>query len=175
MWFTWANLLTVLRLASAGPCAYAVVVGSWRWAAALFTVAAITDLLDGPVARRYNHASNLGGLLDHATDALFVVVALGALAHLEYLPWLLPCLVTAAFIQYTVDSEALAGSKLRTSWLGRNNGVAYYVVVGIPVIRNALELTWPDDVWIERLAWLLIITTVVSMFDRARAWFIAAK
>ena len=175
MLFTWANLLTVLRLASAGPCAYAVIAGSWMWAGGLFAIAVATDLLDGPVARRYNHVSNLGGLLDHATDALFVVVTLGALAHLGYLPWLLSCLVAAAFIQYTVDSQALAGSKLRTSWLGRCNGIAYYVVVGIPVIRNALELAWPDDVWIDRLAWLLVITTVISMFDRARAWFVAAK
>ena len=175
MWFTWANLLTVLRLASIGPCAYAALTASWAWAAALFSLAVITDFLDGPVARRFNHESPLGGLLDHATDALFVVVLLGALAHLGYLPWLLPCLVAVAFAQYMLDSRALSGRKLRTSWLGRCNGIAYYVVAGVAVIRNALQLTWPDDVWIERLAWLLIITSIVSMFDRARAWLLTAR
>lgn len=174
MWFTWANLLTVVRLASIGPCAYAVVTGSWQWAGALFAIAVATDLFDGPVARRFNHASALGGLLDHASDALFVIVLLGALAHQSYVPWLLPCLVAAAFLQYTLDSSALRGQHLRTSWLGRANGIAYFVVVGIPLIRNALELSWPADAWIQHLAWLLVTTSVISMFDRARAWFVAA-
>jgi phosphatidylglycerophosphate synthase len=175
MWFTWANLLTVVRLASIGPCAFAVTTDNWRWAAGLFILAVATDLLDGPVARRFNHASALGGLLDHATDALFVIVMLGALAHHDYVPWLLPCLVVAAFLQYMLDSQALAGHRLRTSWLGRSNGIAYFVVVGTVLIRNALELTWPADVWIERFAWLLVATSVISVFDRARAWFTTAK
>lgn len=175
MWFTWANLLTVLRLASIGPCAYAVLTGSWPWAAGLFVVAVTTDLLDGPMARRFGHASTLGGLLDHTTDALFVVVVLGALAYQNYLPWLLPCLVATAFVQYLLDSQALAGRKLRTSWLGRCNGIAYFVLVGMPVIRNALELTWPADDWIEGSAWLLIVTTIISIFDRAQAWLVAAR
>ncbi len=175
MWFTWANLLTGVRLASIGPCAYAVVADSWPWAAGLFVLAVATDLLDGLVARRFNHASALGGLFDHATDALFVVVMLGALAHQNYLPYLLPCLVAAAFVQYMLDSRSLAGRNLRTSWLGRSNGIAYFVVVGVVIIRNALELAWPADVWIERLAWLLITTTVISMFDRIRAWFLTTK
>lgn len=175
MWFTWANLLTVVRLAIIGPCTLAVTTQQWMWAGALFAVAVATDLVDGPIARHFGQASSLGGLLDHATDALFVIVLLGALAFQNYLPWLLPCLVTAAFVQYTLDSRALAGRKLRTSWLGRGNGIAYFVVVGIPLIRNALDLAWPADVWIERLAWLLICTSIISMFDRARTWFVAAK
>jgi phosphatidylglycerophosphate synthase len=175
MWFTWANLLTFVRLASIGPCAYLVIADIWLPAAGLFVMAAATDLLDGAVARRFNHASALGGLFDHATDALFAVVLLGALAYQQHLPWLLPCLVAAAFMQYMLDSRALTGHTLRTSWLGRSNGIAYFVIVGIPLIRNGLELTWPADIWIERLAWLLVTTTTISMFDRGRAWFTAAK
>ena len=67
------------------------------------------------------------------------------------------------------------GSRLRTSWLGRCNGIGYFVIVGMVLIRNALQLAWPTDVWIERLAWLLVLTSVISMFDRARAWFAATK
>jgi phosphatidylglycerophosphate synthase len=175
MWFTWANLLTVLRLASIGPCAYAVVTAHWQWAGGLFVLAVATDLLDGVVARRFNHASALGGLLDHSTDALFVVVLFVALAYQNHVPYLLPGLVAAAFIQYMLDSRSLDGRRLRTSWLGRGNGIAYFVVIGTVLIRNALELTWPADIWIERLAWLLIATSLISIFDRARVWLVTAK
>jgi phosphatidylglycerophosphate synthase len=175
MWFTWANLLTGIRLASAIPCAVAVIAADWLWAGLIFVAAVLTDLLDGPVARRYKQASPLGGLFDHASDAAFVIVVLGALAHQNYLPWLLPGLVMIAFVQYTLDSKALQHRLLRSSALGRFNGIAYFVVVGTAVIRNALELAWPADFWIAVMAWLLVITSVVSIFDRARTWFLTTR
>lgn len=169
MWKTWANLLTLIRFGSIAPCAWAIASGHWTGAALLFSLAAITDLLDGPLARRYNQSSALGGLLDHATDALFVSVTLGALAVTGHVTAILPPLVMAAFIQYMLDSSALAGQHLRTSQLGRSNGIGYFVLVGIVVIRNAVGLDWPDDGTIRLLAWALVVTSVISMSDRARA------
>lgn len=166
MLMTWANLLTIARLLAIFPCAWAIHTGRWSLAAVLFVAAVITDFLDGPIARRYHHASALGGLLDHATDALFVGSCLAVLSTSAIVnPWL-PGLVLAAFCQYMFDSKALSGQTLRTNWLGRNNGIAYYVLVGVPVIRNALELTWPNDTLIKAFGWLLLVTTAVSMIER---------
>lgn len=168
-WLTWANSLTALRLFSVAPAIWAISTDRWEIAAALFALAVITDLADGPLARRYNHASPLGGLFDHGTDALFVSATLAALAWAGFInPWL-PLLVALAFIQYMFDSRALAGLALRTSLLGRNNGIAYFVMVGIPVIREALALDWPPDAWIAGLGWLLVASTAISMADRAIA------
>lgn len=166
-WLTWANALTLLRLIAIGPTAWAIVSGQWQLAALLFTLAALTDLADGPLARRYGHASPIGGLFDHGTDALFVSITLGALAAAGYINPYLSVLVALAFIQYMFDSKALAGAELRTSILGRNNGIAYFVMVGVPVIREALGLSWPPPGWIATLAWLLVLSTAVSMLDRA--------
>ena len=166
-WLTWANALTLLRFLAIGPAAWAIVSGHWQLAATLFTLAALTDLADGPLARRYDHASPIGGLFDHGTDALFVSVTLGALAAVGFINPLLPVLVALAFIQYMFDSKALAGAELRTSLLGRNNGIAYFVMVGIPVVREALQLSWPPLGWITALAWLLVLSTAASMLDRA--------
>ncbi|MCB1686462.1 MAG: CDP-alcohol phosphatidyltransferase family protein [Pseudomonadales bacterium] len=175
MWKSWANLLTLLRLACVVPCAWAMAHGDWLTAAALFTIAVITDFLDGPLARRLGTASPFGGLFDHATDAAFVTVALGTLGYLGYVPvWLAP-LVALAFIQYMFDSSALQGHVLRASWLGRNNGVAYFVVVGFPVIRNAVGLDWPADPWILAAGWLLVLTTALSMLDRGVALLLVRK
>jgi phosphatidylglycerophosphate synthase len=175
MWFTWANLLTAIRLALAVPCAMAVVSGDWPLAAALFALAVITDLLDGPLARRLNHASRVGGLFDHATDALFVTCTLGGLATAGYLTWALPCLVAAAFMQYALDSRALAGKHLRTSYLGRMNGIAYFFAAGIPIVKEGLALPWPSAALIQGLAWVLVLTSIVSMGDRARAWLLRSE
>ncbi len=169
MWRTWANLLTALRLATIGPCAWAISTGAWGLAGALFALAVLTDLLDGPVARHLNHASSLGGLLDHATDALFVSACLAALAAVGQMNVLLPALVLLAFLQYMLDSSALAGASLRTSRLGRYNGIAYFVLVGIPVVSNALALGWPPVEWVRLLGWALTLSTLASMGDRLLA------
>jgi phosphatidylglycerophosphate synthase len=169
MWKTWANLLTLIRFASILPCAWSILQEDWLTAATLFALAVVTDYLDGPLARRHGHASPLGGLLDHTTDALFVSVNLGALAYLGYLPGWLPPLVALAFTQYLLDSRALAGRPLRASWLGRNNGIAYFVLLGIPLISNALDLGWPPRAWISAFGWVLVASTLLSMLDRASA------
>jgi len=49
---------------------------SWIASAAIFSVAAITDWLDGYVARRYNQSTAFGAFLDPVADKLMVAVAL---------------------------------------------------------------------------------------------------
>lgn len=163
---TRANALTAARLASALPMALAITSGSTRAALVLFILAVVTDLLDGRVARGRGEASPLGGVLDHATDASFVTAGLGALSSTGVVTPLLPLLVALAFAQYLVDSRAHRGKALRASRLGRWNGVAYYVLLGVPVVRDALGLGWPGTLLVSALAWALVATTLVSMTDR---------
>lgn len=167
---TRANALTALRLALAPAIAWAIAEQSHGTALAAFALAVASDLADGRVARRYGEASPLGGFLDHATDALFVASGLGALALAGAVPAPLPPLVVAAFAQYALDSRALAGRPLRTSALGRWNGVAYFVLLGIPVVRDGLGIGWPPDTLVRALGWTLVATTCASMFDRLIAW-----
>lgn len=174
-WLTWANALTLLRLASAPVCALAILADASLAAFALFALAVATDFADGSVARRRGEESALGGLLDHATDATFVALGLGALAHQGLVPSPLPFLVVAAFLQYVLDSRAIAGRPLRTSQLGRWNGIAYFVLLGVPVVRDALGLAWPPGVLVTTLGWLLVAATLVSMLDRARALLVRTE
>ena len=140
----------------------------------VFYVAVATDVMDGRIARRRGQAGALGALLDHGSDAVFVTVQLGTLAWLGMVPVLLPGLVSVAFSQYMLDSRALAGRMLRASWLGRRNGVLYFVLAGTAMTRDALQLSWPANVWLTAFGWLLVATTLLSMLDRAmtlaRTW-----
>jgi len=167
-WRTRANGITLLRLGLAPLLAWAVVEGAAAAAAAILVLAVASDLLDGRVARRYGEASPLGGFADHAADATFVVAGTLALAICQVVPAALPVLIAAAFAQYTVDSRVLDGQSLRASPLGRWNGIAYYGVVAVPVVRDALGQGWPPDGWILAAGWALVATTLVSMADRLR-------
>lgn len=165
-WSTRANGLTLLRLLAAPALAAAVLGGEATAAAALFALAVATDLADGWVARRYREATPFGGLADHAADALFVTVGSAALALRGELPGWLPVAIALAFAQYVLDSRP--APQLRGSSLGRWNGIAYFVAVGIPVVRDALGLGWPAPGLVRVLGWLLVASTVLSGFDRLR-------
>ena len=166
---TLANALTGTRLLVAPVLAHAILSGWSVAAAALYAWAVLTDLVDGRLARSRGEASNLGGLLDHSTDAFLCSIGLGALACTGVVPAPLPFLVAIAFAQYMLDSRSIAGQPLRASFLGRWNGILYFVLVGVPVVRDALGLAWPGPGLVTAMGWALVASTVVSMGDRGWA------
>ena len=168
-WLTAANAVSLARLVAAPYSLVLALDERWLLASVVFVGAVVSDMLDGYLARRAGKESALGGLLDHSADAIYVTLTLWALAHTGVIPGFLPFLVGCAFLQYVLDSRAMAGQPLKTSRLGRWNGIAYFVLVGVIVIRNALGVDWlPDDaIWLFGL--VLLTTTFLSMFERLHA------
>ncbi|MCY4344467.1 MAG: CDP-alcohol phosphatidyltransferase family protein [Gammaproteobacteria bacterium] len=163
----WANLLTALRLAAAPVAGWSTAGEHWLAALLLWLVAIVTDVFDGILARRFGAASSGGGLFDHGTDCAFVTFSLGGLASAGWVPWLLPILVPLAFLQYALDSRALAGRPLRTNRIGKSNGIGYFAVAGVVIVPNALGWgDWLPTVLGAALAWLLAATTLLSMGER---------
>jgi phosphatidylglycerophosphate synthase len=163
---TWSNALTALRLFTA-PFFFCFLLGEHVWVSfGLFWLAVATDVADGWLARARGEATAFGGLLDHATDASFVCFGLAALSMTGVVSAALPVLVLLAFVQYVVDSKSLAGHELRASFLGRWNGILYFVPLGVVVTREALGLSWPDDFAVRSLGYVLVLSTVASMADR---------
>ena len=163
----WANALTALRLAAAPAAGWAAAGEHWLAALLLWAVAIVTDVFDGILARRFGAASSGGGLFDHGTDCTFVTLTLGGLASAGWIPWLLPALLPLAFVQYMLDSKALAGQPLRTNLIGKSNGIGYFAVAGVVIVPNALDWwDWLPTVLGEALAWLLVATTLLSMGER---------
>jgi cardiolipin synthase len=165
-WLTRANALTCFRFAAA-PALVVAIRADAAWAAtAVFALAVVSDVADGIVARRFDEQSGLGRLIDHAADAVFVTAGAAALAYARVLPALLPTLIAASFLQYALDAKIAKASGPRPSTLGRWNGIAYYVIVAIPIVREALGIDWPGPALVMALGWLLIGSTLVSMGDR---------
>ena len=174
-WLTWANGITSIRLILAPLLAWAVVRHRIEWALLIFGLAVLTDWADGRIARRRGETSPLGGILDHATDAVFVSLGLAAYAALSAVPMLLPGVIVVAFVQYALDSRALLGRPLRTSRIGRSNGLAYFCLLGLLVLREAARPGSPPSSFLYGLGWLLVLTSAVSIVDRAVAWWSMRK
>lgn len=79
---TLANQLTFLRLVSAPFLALAILRGRFDVAVWIFAAVAVTDLLDGLVARMFAQRTPLGAYLDPAADKILVTV--GFLLQTEF-------------------------------------------------------------------------------------------
>jgi cardiolipin synthase len=166
LWVTRANALTFCRVLATPVLVLAICTGAVGLALAVFVLAVASDFADGMVARRYGEDSGLGRLIDHATDAIFVTAGTAAFAYEGILPALLPALIMASFLQYALDSGISESRGPRPSALGRGNGIAYYGIVAIPIVRDVLGLTWPGPVLVLALGWVLVASTLVSMASR---------
>ncbi len=81
-----ANLLTLFRIAAIPVvvvCFYAPIPNARPIAAVLFGIAAITDLIDGWVARRFGQMSRFGEFLDPVADKLMVAIVLVMLVQAQ--------------------------------------------------------------------------------------------
>lgn len=69
------NLLTFLRMALIPIFAMLMIYGHWAWALVAFTIAGISDGIDGFVARRFGQESELGTVIDPVADKLLMTTA----------------------------------------------------------------------------------------------------
>ena len=82
------NMLSILRLAGV-PVFLWLLLGPKEdgWALALLVFSALTDWLDGKLARWLNQMSRLGRLLDPAADRLYILATLIAFLIRDIVPW----------------------------------------------------------------------------------------
>jgi phosphatidylglycerophosphate synthase len=92
--------------------------------------AAISDLVDGPVARHRGAVNKFGYWFDNACDAFFLLAALMCEARTGALPFYVPLLVFACFTQYAIDSVLLLGSAVPVrSRVGHWGGIVNFGLV----------------------------------------------
>lgn len=89
------DTLAVLRALAGVPILIMVVSGHRDIAVAIFIVAALSDALDGWIARRYAMTTDHGVLLDPLADKALVLLTLAGLSFVGAVPLLLVAAITA--------------------------------------------------------------------------------
>jgi len=137
-----------------------------RWiAAGLFAVAAVTDYLDGWLARKLQVVSDFGRFLDPIADKLLVAAVLLMLAGFDRLSG--PALIAAVIILF----REILVSGLREFLAGRNVGMPVtklakwktatqlaalpLLLVGNAASLGGIPLNWPG----EGLLWIAALLT----------------
>jgi len=149
-WLNAANLLTLLRLVLVPFVILAILHGQHTLALALFAGAALTDVLDGAVARRFGLATPVGAWFDPVADKCLLSGVFLALAGASTVPWWLVGII------FGRDLYILAG--------------AVTVMLLTPVRR------FPPSIWGKATTLVQIVTAVACMagISSAMLWPCAA-
>lgn len=173
------NSLTLLRIVMVPVFVLAFYV-PFKWnhllACLVFSLAALTDLLDGYLARRLNQASNLGAFLDPVADKLMVAVALVLLVQKD--PRIILALPAVVIIGREITVSALrewmaqlgASSKVAVSIYGKVKTIAQMVALIFLIFRDRLLGLPVYEIGLV-LLYVAAALTLVSLFQYlAIAW-----
>ena len=171
------NLICLLRLALIWPILATLHHGSYAVALALFVTAAVSDGLDGYLAKRFGWTSELGKFLDPMADKLLLVVVFVESAWLGLVPWWLTAAVVArdvliglGALAYRLWFGPLHG---RPTPISKLNTGAQLLYICLMLLHAAARLP-PHEV-VDAWALLTLASTVISglhyvvSFTR-RAW-----
>lgn len=104
-------------------------------AAVIFTIASLTDMIDGKIARKYNLITNFGKFIDPLADKFLVFGALiTMLASYTYLKGFVIVATVVFFRELAVTSMRLlvvnsSGTVIAASWLGKVKTVSQIVCI----------------------------------------------
>ena len=105
------------------------------FAAIIFSAAAITDYLDGYLARRRGLVTDLGKVMDPVADKLLVSSSFIMLASLHWIPALMVCIIVGRELAVTGLRNIIAekGEDISASWLGKYK-TGFQIAAIIPLI-----------------------------------------
>ena len=143
-------------------------------AAAIFIAAAITDWLDGWIARRYGLASAFGAFLDPVADKLMVAVTLFLLVQENPTPLLAvtSAVIVGREISISALREWMAGMGQRAAVgvaaIGKIKTVMQIVAIAVLLYQHDLETLRPFYIG-ETLLVIAAVLTIGSGFQYVRA------
>jgi CDP-diacylglycerol--glycerol-3-phosphate 3-phosphatidyltransferase len=149
-----------------------VEIRTWAlWGASLFLAAALTDLLDGYVARRRKQVTTLGRLLDPIADKLLISSALISLVQLRIAPaWMVLIIIGREFAVSGLRSIAAhEGFSIDVSKLGKGKMVTQVAAV-VGLILGHKYGGWVQ-VTAKALLWAVVFFALVSMVEYFREFW----
>lgn len=171
--FGWPNVVSVVRIALIPVIAWLVVrdTAPALWAAtAIFMLGAVSDFLDGYLARRHGMTTPTGAWLDPLSDKLFVAVPAIVLSMLGAFPWWATVVIVArelavTWLRWRLDQGG--GVSMPASKVAKTKTVAQLVAVGATIAPLA-ERWDPIVLGVTVLAVVLTIYSGVEYFVTTR-------
>ena len=172
MMFNIPNTLTLLRALGVPLFLYLFLVAQLPVASFLvITLGAITDYLDGKIARALNQTSEFGAKFDPTVDRLYIAAVIIAFAIKDYLPWWLVISIIARdlVLAIVIISQRIRGiAFLSVTFLGK--AATFNLLYAFPFLLLAdLNLI---GIWCYRAGWAFAIWGISLYFYTGMQYFI---
>jgi CDP-diacylglycerol--glycerol-3-phosphate 3-phosphatidyltransferase len=172
MFFTVPTLLTWARIAAI-PLIVGVFWLSWPMATknlvatSLFVLFALTDWLDGYLARRLNQTSSFGAFLDPVADKFLICAALLVLLELDRVNSLVALIIIGREIAISALREWMAQigatRSVAVHMLGKLKTTVQMVAIPFLLYDGGLFGVIDTRLWGTALIWIAAVLTVWSM------------
>jgi len=165
-----SNKLTLFRIGAIPLLALLLGFFPERWgsfiAAFIFLLAAVSDGLDGYLARRGNMVSNVGKLLDPLADKLLVCTALIMLIPLGRVSaWIVAVIIGREMVVTTLRGVSAAdGVVIAANWSGKLKTFTQLVATNLLILHYpyfSLDIQLIGTI----LIWIAVVLTVWSGVD----------
>ena len=158
------NVLTLMRIVAVPVVVVALLDETPHGdtlAAIVFALAALTDGLDGYIARSRDSVTTFGKLMDPLADKLLITAALVSLVSLNRLQaWVAMVIIAREFAVTGLRSIAAdRGVIISASWMGKVKTVLQIGAVFALITFN------PSPAWVDVLVYLAVAATVISGID----------
>ena len=167
--FSNPNNLTLFRIASV-PLIVILLLFPGRLftfvAAVLFSLAAITDFLDGFFARRKGLVSSFGKVMDPLADKLLVSATFIMLASLAWIPGWIVCIIIGRELAVTGlrNIAAQQGQEISSSRLGKYK-TGFQIAAIIPLLIHYQYFTIDFHAIGSVFLWVALAMTLLSGAD----------
>jgi len=170
--FNIPNTLTLLRALGVPLFLYLFLVAQLPVASFLvITIGAITDYLDGKIARALNQTSEFGAKFDPTVDRLYIAAVIIAFAIKDYLPWWLVISIIARdlVLAIVIICQRIRGiAFLPVTFLGK--AATFNLLYAFPFLLLAdLNLI---GIWCYRAGWAFAIWGISLYFYTGMQYFI---
>lgn len=162
-----ANKLTLVRIFLVPIFLIFITVNSIPYgkliATAVFIIAAITDKLDGYIARSRNQITRFGKFMDPLADKLLVTAALVALVEFHIIPtWVAMIIIAREFAVTGLRSIAAAeGIVIAASWWGK---IKTFIQI-VAIIFALVNLNYKEPYFTTATSVVMFIAVVVTIIS----------
>ena len=165
---SWPNRITLFRMLLSPVLVVLMLDGrtGFRIAAfAVFIFAALTDLYDGYLARRYGWVTNLGKFLDPLADKLLVSFVLVALVSIGLVPvWAAYLIIGRELLVTGLRSvAAYAGVLILPSRLGKWKATVQMISLTLYMLLALLQPDSRDSAFMLRLEQVSLIALFIAI------------
>lgn len=155
-----ANAVTIIRLLVSPALLVMIVREPESWGAfALWTALALTDGVDGHLARKHG-TTRSGAFLDPLADKVLVLGALFALVAAERFGWVPVALIAVRELVISLYRMHLGRSGLAVP--ARDLAKAKTVVQEVAVALALVPLTFGSEVLADVVLWVAVVLTLVT-------------